>query len=134
MKRALHRGVELIGSILLLFVVGCASPSNNDERTTRLEDLEKIRDALQQYAIFLDDGRIDDYLSLYTENAVFTAADVVYEGRDEIRRELIPWAEYATIAELLDACDEYFRATGREITLEYILIREIKVKIHSISC
>jgi ketosteroid isomerase-like protein len=88
MKRALYRGVGLIGSILLLSAVGCASPSSNDERSTRLEDLETIRDALQQYAIFLDDGRVDDYVSLYTEDAVFTAADVVYEGRDEIRREL----------------------------------------------
>ena len=39
-----------------------------------------------------------------------------------MRREIIPWAEYSTIEELLDACDEYFRATGREITLEYIVL------------
>jgi 23S rRNA (adenine2503-C2)-methyltransferase len=39
-----------------------------------------------------------------------------------MRRKIIPWAEYSTIAELLDACDEYFRATGREITLEYIVL------------
>lgn len=44
---------------------------------------------------------------------------------DELRREIIPWAEHATIEELLDACDEYFRSTGREITLEYILLGEV---------
>jgi 23S rRNA (adenine2503-C2)-methyltransferase len=44
---------------------------------------------------------------------------------DELRRTLIPWAHYATIDELLDACDEYFRKTGREITLEYLLLRKV---------
>ena len=41
---------------------------------------------------------------------------------DDLRREIIPWAEHATIRELLDACSDYFKATGREITLEYILL------------
>lgn len=41
---------------------------------------------------------------------------------DELRRKIIPWAEYSTIEELLDACQEWFVKTGREITLEYILL------------
>ncbi|MGA1224175.1 MAG: 23S rRNA (adenine(2503)-C(2))-methyltransferase RlmN [Phycisphaerales bacterium] len=41
---------------------------------------------------------------------------------DELRRSIIPWAEYSTIEELLDACQEWFVKTGREITLEYILL------------
>lgn len=41
---------------------------------------------------------------------------------DELRRKIIPWAEYSTIHELLDACQEWFVKTGREITLEYILL------------
>ncbi len=51
-----------------------------------------------------------------------TLALSLHAPNDELRRQIIPWAEYATIDELLDACDEYFRATGREITLEYILL------------
>ena len=54
-----------------------------------------------------------------------TLALSVHAPNDEIRRHLIPWAQYATIAELLEACQEYFASTGREITLEYILIREV---------
>ncbi len=41
---------------------------------------------------------------------------------DELRRALIPWRQDVPIAELLDACHEYFRLTGREITLEYVLL------------
>jgi 23S rRNA (adenine2503-C2)-methyltransferase len=41
---------------------------------------------------------------------------------DDLRAELIPWAEKITIAELVSACRYYFDKTGREITLEYILL------------
>ncbi|MCA9285229.1 MAG: 23S rRNA (adenine(2503)-C(2))-methyltransferase RlmN, partial [Phycisphaerales bacterium] len=51
-----------------------------------------------------------------------TLALSLHAPNDELRRQIIPWAEYATIAELLDACHEWFRKTGREITLEYILL------------
>jgi 23S rRNA (adenine2503-C2)-methyltransferase len=54
-----------------------------------------------------------------------TLALSLHAPNDEIRRSLIPWASYTTIAELIDSCDEYFRTSGREITLEYILIAEV---------
>jgi 23S rRNA (adenine2503-C2)-methyltransferase len=54
-----------------------------------------------------------------------TLALSLHAPNDDLRRELIPWAEYATIDELLDACEEYFRKTGREITLEYLLLRNV---------
>lgn len=41
---------------------------------------------------------------------------------DDLRRELIPWAAYSTIDDLLDACAAWFDRTGREITLEYVLL------------
>ncbi|MEL6741481.1 MAG: 23S rRNA (adenine(2503)-C(2))-methyltransferase RlmN, partial [Planctomycetota bacterium] len=51
-----------------------------------------------------------------------TLALSLHAPTDDLRRELIPWSDYTTIAELLDACDAWFRKTGREITLEYILL------------
>lgn len=54
-----------------------------------------------------------------------TLALSLHAPNDAIRRQLIPWAAYATIDELLDACREYFDRTGREITLEYILLRGV---------
>lgn len=41
---------------------------------------------------------------------------------DDLRRELIPWRPEVTTAELLDACWYYFKQTGREVTLEYVLL------------
>lgn len=54
-----------------------------------------------------------------------TLALSLHAPNDAIRRELIPWAEYTSIAELLAACDKWFQKTGREITLEYTLLRGV---------
>ncbi len=54
-----------------------------------------------------------------------TLALSLHAPTDELRRRLIPWADYSTIDELLDACQAWFGRTGREITLEYILIGTI---------
>ncbi|MFG0284951.1 MAG: 23S rRNA (adenine(2503)-C(2))-methyltransferase RlmN [Phycisphaerales bacterium JB039] len=54
-----------------------------------------------------------------------TLALSLHAPTDEIRRSLIPWAEYSTIDELLGACRKWFEKTGREITLEYTLMAEV---------
>ncbi|MBB48438.1 MAG: 23S rRNA (adenine(2503)-C(2))-methyltransferase RlmN [Phycisphaerae bacterium] len=51
-----------------------------------------------------------------------TLALSLHAPNDDLRKEIIPWAEYTTIKELLEACQAYFQASGREITLEYILL------------
>ena len=54
-----------------------------------------------------------------------TLALSLHAPDDTIRRQLIPWAEYTTIEELLGACQKWFQKTGREITLEYTLLRGV---------
>ncbi|MFN7395381.1 MAG: 23S rRNA (adenine(2503)-C(2))-methyltransferase RlmN [bacterium] len=54
-----------------------------------------------------------------------TLALSLHAPTDAIRRELIPWAQYSTIRQLLDACAKWFAKTGREITLEYTLLRGV---------
>ncbi|MCC6239843.1 MAG: 23S rRNA (adenine(2503)-C(2))-methyltransferase RlmN [Phycisphaerales bacterium] len=44
---------------------------------------------------------------------------------ETLRRQLIPWAHHFQLNDILDACRYYFSRTGREITLEYILLREV---------
>ncbi len=54
-----------------------------------------------------------------------TLALSLHAPNDEIRRKLIPWAEYTTIADLLASCQKWFSKTGREITLEYTMLRGV---------
>ncbi len=51
-----------------------------------------------------------------------TLALSLHAPSDELRRRLIPWAELTSIEDLLGACRKWFDKTGREITLEYILL------------
>jgi 23S rRNA (adenine2503-C2)-methyltransferase len=46
----------------------------------------------------------------------------LHAPNEPLRKELIPWAEHFDLDSILDACRYYFDRTGREITLEYILL------------
>jgi 23S rRNA (adenine2503-C2)-methyltransferase len=54
-----------------------------------------------------------------------TLALSLHAPNDELRRQLIPWSEYTTIKDLLASCQKWFQKTGREITLEYTLLRGV---------
>lgn len=59
---------------------------------------------------------------LADEKMQITLALSLHAPTDELRRELIPWAERVSIDSLIEAGKYYFDATGREVTLEYILL------------
>jgi 23S rRNA (adenine2503-C2)-methyltransferase len=46
----------------------------------------------------------------------------LHAPNEPLRKQLIPWAEHFALDEILDAARFYFDRTGREITLEYILL------------
>ncbi|CAN5577160.1 23S rRNA (adenine(2503)-C(2))-methyltransferase RlmN [soil metagenome] len=46
----------------------------------------------------------------------------LHAPNEDLRKQLIPWAEHFALADILAASREYFDQTGREITLEYILL------------
>jgi len=62
---------------------------------------------------------------LADEKIQITLALSLHAPTDELRKQLIPWAERVTIDSLVDAANYYFEKTGREITLEYILLADV---------
>jgi 23S rRNA (adenine2503-C2)-methyltransferase len=48
---------------------------------------------------------------------------------EELRRQLIPWAEHFALHDIVAAAREYFEQTGREVTLEYILLAEVNDRV-----
>ena len=61
-------------------------------------------------------------LELAGEELPINLALSLHAPNEPLRRELIPWAEHFALPDILDACRVYFDKTGREITLEYILL------------
>lgn len=59
---------------------------------------------------------------LARENLSITLAVSLHAANDAIRRELIPAARQASVAEILDAAEVFYRARKREVTLEYVLL------------
>lgn len=59
---------------------------------------------------------------LADEKLQITLALSLHAPTDELRQRLIPWAERVSIDSLIEACRYYFDVTGREVTLEYILL------------
>ncbi len=51
-----------------------------------------------------------------------TLALSLHAPTDELRRTLVPWAKRVTIESLIEAAEYYFKRTGREVTLEYVLL------------
>ncbi|MEX1017040.1 MAG: 23S rRNA (adenine(2503)-C(2))-methyltransferase RlmN [Phycisphaeraceae bacterium] len=54
-----------------------------------------------------------------------TLAISLHAPNDDVRRKLIPWAAQVSVEQLVDAGRHYFQRTGREVTLEYILLRHV---------
>ncbi|MGA3066940.1 MAG: 23S rRNA (adenine(2503)-C(2))-methyltransferase RlmN [Tepidisphaeraceae bacterium] len=59
---------------------------------------------------------------LANENLQLNLAISLHAPDETLRRQLIPWAEHFSLDDILQAARYYFERTGREITLEYILL------------
>ncbi|HSU67331.1 MAG TPA: 23S rRNA (adenine(2503)-C(2))-methyltransferase RlmN, partial [Tepidisphaeraceae bacterium] len=62
---------------------------------------------------------------LATEQLPLNLAISLHAPGESLRKQLIPWAEHFSLGEILDAARFYFDQTGREVTLEYILLSHV---------
>ncbi len=65
---------------------------------------------------------------LADEGLQINLAISLHAAADDVRRRLIPWAERVTILDLVDAARYYFTKTGREVTLEYVMLAGVNVR------
>jgi 23S rRNA (adenine2503-C2)-methyltransferase len=61
-------------------------------------------------------------LELAEQDLPVNLAISLHAPNETLRKQLIPWAEHFSLEEILDAARAYFQKSGREITLEYILL------------
>jgi 23S rRNA (adenine2503-C2)-methyltransferase len=67
---------------------------------------------------------------LADEGLQITLALSLHAPTDTLRRKLIPWAERVSIQDLVEAARYYFNRTGREVTLEYVLLAAVNDATH----
>ena len=69
-------------------------------------------------------GIVEKIYELANEKLQITLAISLHAPNDEARRKIMPIASKYSIDEIMKACNYYFKATGRRITLEYSLIQD----------
>ena len=67
-------------------------------------------------------GIVPKILELAKEHLQITLALSLHGSTQEKRKRLMPVANKYHLPEVLDACDTYFRETGRRVTFEYSMI------------
>ncbi len=70
-------------------------------------------------------GLADKMKALAQENLQITLALSLHAPNDAVRRQLMPIAERYDIKSAIEACDYYYKKTGRRITFEYSMVEGI---------
>ena len=70
-------------------------------------------------------GIVENMKRLSEEDLSITLALSLHSVTDEKRRSLMPIANKYSISELMEACRYYFDKTGRRVTFEYSLVRDV---------
>ena len=113
---------ESIGSVV---VMGSGEPLLNYDNLLRfIENLSSPEgmDLSQRSITVSTCGIVPQMKRLAGEHLQINLAVSLHASEDKKRRQLMPVAEKYTIRELLDACGEYFRETGRRLSFEYALV------------
>ncbi|HEY0187422.1 MAG TPA: 23S rRNA (adenine(2503)-C(2))-methyltransferase RlmN [Cellulomonas sp.] len=70
-------------------------------------------------------GLVPAMRRLATEGIPVTLALSLHAPDDELRNELVPINTRWSVAETIDAAHEYFLATGRRVSIEYALMKDV---------
>lgn len=106
-------------------VMGTGEPLDNYENLLRFLKLltdEKGLHISQRNITVSTCGLVPEICRLAEEKLQITLALSLHAATDEKRRQLMPIANRYSIAELMQACRDYFDRTGRRITFEYSLV------------
>ncbi|MBO4470252.1 MAG: 23S rRNA (adenine(2503)-C(2))-methyltransferase RlmN [Clostridia bacterium] len=105
-------------------LMGSGEPLDNYENVIRflrlLREEEGIRLSLRNVSLSTC-GIVPKMYALADENLPVTLCVSLHAPNDDIRRETMPIAYTWSIREILEACRNYIRKTGRRVIFEYAL-------------
>lgn len=108
-----------------IVIMGSGEPLDNYDNVIRF--LHMISDEnglnISQRNITLSTcGIVPNILKLADEDVQITLALSLHAPNDEVRKNLMPIANRYSLKEILPACRNYFKKTGRRLTFEYSLV------------
>ncbi|PJI06641.1 MULTISPECIES: 23S rRNA (adenine(2503)-C(2))-methyltransferase RlmN [Clostridium] len=116
---------ERISNIVLM---GSGEPLDNYDNVIkfiRMVNSERGLNIGQRHITLSTCGIVPKIYDLIDEKFQITLAISLHASDDETRKKIMPVANKYTISEILDACREYSRITGRRVTFEYSLVKGV---------
>lgn len=109
-------------------IMGSGEPLDNYDNVVkfiRLINEEKGYKMSQRNITLSTCGIVPMIYELAKENLQITLAISLHAPNDELRRKTMPIATKYSISEILEATDWYFEKTGRRISFEYTVIKDL---------
>ena len=107
-----------------IVLMGSGEPLDNYDQVIRflrlLREEDGVKISLRNVSLSTC-GIVPKMYDLAEEDLPVTLCVSLHAPNDEIRRKTMPIAERWTIAEILEACRNYIRKTGRRVIFEYAL-------------
>lgn len=111
-----------------IVVMGSGEPFDNFNTVVKFIQMVSDADGLnisQRNITVSTCGLVPGILKLAELNLNITLAISLHAYNDKKRKEIMPVANKYKIKEVIDACNVYFNRTGRRISYEYSLIRDV---------
>ncbi len=109
-------------------VMGTGEPMDNYDNLLRFITLLTDENGLnisQRNLTVSTCGIVPKMRELAGEHLQITLALSLHATTDEKRRKLMPIANRYSLKELMEACSYYFEETGRRLTFEYSLVKDV---------
>lgn len=120
----LDSGLKISNIVLM----GIGEPLNNYENV--LQFLRLVNDPHgmnigMRHISLSTCGLVPQIYQLAQENLQLTLSVSLHAPADEVRSRIMPVNKRYPVAELMQACRDYFEKTGRRISFEYAMIRDV---------
>ena len=111
-----------------IVLMGIGEPLDNYDTVLRFLELINSPDGMNigmRHISLSTCGLVDRINRLADDKLQLTLSVSLHAPKDEIRSEIMPVNRKYNVDTLLDACRSYFEKTGRRISFEYAMIRDV---------
>ena len=108
--------------------MGMGEPLDNYDNVLRFLELINSPDGMNigmRHISLSTCGLVDRIVQLAHEKLQITLSVSLHAPSDEIRNTIMPVNRKYNVDRLIEACREYYRITGRRISFEYAMIRDV---------
>ena len=127
---SLDSGLEISNIVLM----GIGEPLDNYDTVLRFLELINSPDGMNigmRHISLSTCGLVDRIYQLADAKLQLTLSVSLHAPLDEIRSKLMPVNRKYNVEKLLEACKVYFEKTGRRISFEYAMIRDVNDSVET---